>query len=43
MTEFGHLYAVAQIAIAIAGFAALVAVFKQHRDGAWDAAAMQRW
>ena len=43
MTEFGHLYAVAQIAIAIAGFAALVAVFKQHRDGAWDAADADRF
>ena len=35
MTEFGQLYAIAQIAIAISGFAALVVAFKQRRDGMW--------
>ena len=43
MTEFGQLYAIAQIAIAISGFAALVVAFKQRRDGMWSAADADRF
>ncbi|MEE3329799.1 MAG: hypothetical protein VX246_02925 [Myxococcota bacterium] len=39
MKEFGQLYAIAQIAIAIAGFAAL----KQRRDGLWATADADRF
>lgn len=37
MHEFETLYALAEIAIALAGFAAIVVVFKRRSSGGWDA------
>lgn len=39
LPEMDELYSVAEIAIAIAGFAAIVASFKRRADGSWDGVA----
>ena len=43
MTEFETLYALAEIAIALAGFAAIVVIFKRRSSGGWDAADADRF
>jgi hypothetical protein len=43
MSEFQTLYALAEIAIAMAGFAAIVVLFKRRSSGAWDRADADRF
>ena len=43
MDEFSRLYAIAQVAVAVAGFSSLVAVLEQREDGHWTAGHADRF
>jgi hypothetical protein len=43
MDEIEDLYQIAQIAVTVAGFASVVAVFKQRSDGSWSHADADRF
>jgi len=43
MSEFGQLYAIAQISVAIIGFSSMVVVLKERKDKQWDPGHVDRF